>query len=209
MQEYKPNSHKFKNEQKSAQQDREKLPKIISGTARTVKKSEMRKFADSFIAEDLSNVGEYIVKDVFIPTIKKTIFDIITNGIDMLLYGTTGRSNKNSIAGKVSYRNYYDQRNSDRGYSSNNYSNRPKTSRYSYDEIVLNSRGEAEEVLMRMEELIENYKMASVADLYDLVGISGDYTDNKYGWMNLRGADVIRVRDGYLLKMPRALPLDY
>ena len=207
MLDYKPNSNKFKSEQKSAQQDRENLPKVIKGTARTVKKSEMRKFADSFIVEDISNVGEYIVKDVFIPTIKKTIFDIITNGIDMLLYGTTGRSNKNSIAGKVSYRNYYDQRNSDRGYSSSSY-NKPRTPHYSYDEIVLDSRGEAEEVLMRMQELIEQYKMASVADLYDLVGVSGDYTDNKYGWINLRNADVIRVRDGYLLKLPKALPLD-
>ena len=38
------------------------------------------------------------------------------------------------------------------------------------------------------------------ADLYDLVGINGSYTDNKYGWTHLRSTDVQRVRDGYLLK---------
>ena len=61
---------------------------------------------------------------------------------------------------------------------------------------------------MRMDELIEKFKVASVADLYDLVGVSCDYTANNYGWTNLRNASVVRVRDGYLLKLPRALPLD-
>lgn len=59
-----------------------------------------------------------------------------------------------------------------------------------------------------MQDLIDTYGMVSVADLYDLVGINGSYTDNKYGWTHLRSADVQRVRDGYLLKLPKALPFD-
>ena len=49
--------------------------------------------------------------------------------------------------------------------------------------------------------------MVSVMDLYDLVGITGQYTDNKYGWTNLRNAEPVRTRDGYMLKLPRAIPL--
>lgn len=48
----------------------------------------------------------------------------------------------------------------------------------------------------------------SVADLYDLVGINGNYTDNKYGWFNIRTASVVRVRDGYMIKLPKAVPLN-
>ena len=60
-----------------------------------------------------------------------------------------------------------------------------------------------------MDELISTYGIVSVADLYDLVGITGgSYTDNKYGWTNVHNASVIRVRDGYMIKMPKALPLD-
>ena len=47
-----------------------------------------------------------------------------------------------------------------------------------------------------------------IADLYDLVGMDSNYTDNRYGWTNLRSAQVVRVRDGYLLKLPKALPLN-
>ena len=77
-----------------------------------------------------------------------------------------------------------------------------------YDDIVLDKRDEAEDVLSRMDELISTYGMASVADLYELVGVTGNYTDNKYGWTDIRSASAIRVRDGYLLKLPKALPLN-
>ena len=59
-----------------------------------------------------------------------------------------------------------------------------------------------------LDELIETYGLVRVADLYDLVGITGNYTDNKYGWMNIRNAEIMRVRDGYMIKMPRAVPID-
>ena len=59
-----------------------------------------------------------------------------------------------------------------------------------------------------MDELLEQYGVFRVADLYDLVGKSCDYTDNKYGWTNLRSADVVRVNGGYALKLPKALPID-
>lgn len=56
--------------------------------------------------------------------------------------------------------------------------------------------------------MISVYGMVSVADLYDLIGVTGNYTDNKYGWTDIRSASVVRVRDGYIVKMPKAMPLD-
>ena len=61
---------------------------------------------------------------------------------------------------------------------------------------------------MRMDELISSYRVVSVADFYDLAGITPEYTDNKYGWTDIRSANIVRVRDGYMIKLPRAVPLD-
>lgn len=197
MAEYKSNSHRSKETEK--QEERQKLEPIAKG--KTKKKSEVRKFADTFIAEDITSVKDYIIMEVLLPAAKKAISDIVTNGIDMILYGET-RSKSKSRESRVSYTSYYKDRDYDR----------PARSRgrygYDYDDIILDTRKEAEEVLDRMDDLIDTYGMVSVADLYDLVGISGNYTDNKYGWTNLRNADVQRVRDGYLLKLPKALPFD-
>ena len=202
MEEYKPNSHKSKEDQKGSIPEK-KVEKVIAGTVKSKKKSEIQKFTDVFISEDINNVKSYILLDVLIPAIKKAISDIVTNGIDMILYGETGKTKSNSTASKVSYRSYYDGRNGRRDYSAV----RTKIS-YNYDDIIFDNRGEAEDVLSRMDELISTYGLVSVADLYDLVGVTGNYTDNKYGWTNIRSASVIRVRDGYMLKLPKALPLD-
>jgi len=179
------------------------VEKVVSGSVKSRKKSEIQKFADVFIQEDVQKVKSYILMDVLAPALKKAISDIVTNGIDMILYGETGRTKKSGTASKVSYRSYYDRQDERRDYGSI----RTRTG-YDYDDIVLDNRGEAEEVLSRMDELISTYGLVSVADFYDLVGVTGNYTDNKYGWTNIRSASVVRVRDGYMIKLPRALPLN-
>lgn len=201
MDNYKPNSHKFKEEQKESTSEK-KVEKVISGTAKSKKKNEIQKFADVFISEDVNNVKSYILLDVLIPAIKKAVSDIVTNGIDMILYGESEKTKKNSTSSKISYRSYYDN---DRKYS---YNSSAVKRGYSYDDIILDNRGEAEDVLARMDELVATYGIASVADLYDLVGITGNYTDNKYGWTDVRSATVVRTRDGYLIKLPKVLPLN-
>lgn len=199
MEEYKPNSHRSK----EAPAPEKKVEKVVRGSVKAKKKSEIQKFASVFIQEDAQKVKSYILMDVLVPSLKKAISDIVTNGIDMMLYGEAGRTKKSGTASKVSYRNYYDKREDRRDYNSNR-----TRSGYDYDDIIVDNRGEAEEVLSRMDELIATYGIVSVADLYDLVGITGNYTDNKYGWTDIRSASVVRVRDGYMLKLPRALPLN-
>ena len=143
--------------------------------------------------------------DVLVPAIKKAVFDIITDGLDMILYGGEGRRKKTLNAEKVSYRSYYNRKNED----DRKYDRTRERTVYSYDEVIFDSRSEAEEVLERMDELVTEYKMVTVSDLYDLVGISGKYTDCKYGWTNLRNVEPVRVRDGgYMLNLPKPRPLD-
>lgn len=199
MNDYKPNSNRFKEEQKAQEK---KVEKVVSGPVTTRKKNGLQKFADEFVSEDAKNIKSYVFGEVLIPAIKKLVSDVVTDGIDMLLYGGTRPGNKRSAADRVSYRNYYDRDNRSTRDTRSSYSS------YSYDDIVLSNRGEAEEVLERLDELMDTYGLVRVADLYDLVGITGNYTDNKYGWTNIRNAEIVRVRDGYMIKMPRAVSID-
>lgn len=206
MSDYKPNSHKSKVENATRSGEEKKVEKVVKGKVKTKKKTEIRKFADVFIAEDAANVKSYILMDVLVPAVKKAISDIVQDGVSMILYGSANGGSKNRYgnASYVSYRSYSDRdRRDDRR---NDYAR--NRSRYDFDDIILDDRGEAEEVLTRMDELIDTYGIVSVADLYDLVGISCDYTDNKYGWTNIRNAEAIRVRDGYMLKLPKPLPIN-
>lgn len=202
MDDYKPNSNRFKEGKVDEPVVREKKVEAIT-TATVKKKGEMKKFTDIFISEDVGSVKSYILMDVLVPAIKKAISDIVTNGIDMVLYGESGRTKRpGSTASKVSYRGYYNQ---DQPVARTT----ARTAAYDYDDVILPTRGEAEEVLSRIDDLIATYGVVSVADLYDLVNVSCNYTDNKYGWTNL--VNVVPVRasgGGYILKLPRALPLN-
>ena len=203
MEDYKPNSNRFKEQQKEQEREKRVDKPVVTGKVVTKKPSKFRMFTNEFISEDAKNVKSYVFGEVLIPAIKKAISDIVTDGIDMILYGESRKGGKRSTADRVSYRNYYDR---DSRPSRDNRSS--MNSGYSYDDIVLDNRGEAQEVLDRMDELMDAYGLVRVADLFDLVGKTCNYTDNKYGWTNIRNAEIIRVRDGYWIKMPRAIPID-
>ena len=197
MDEFKSNSHKSKEENKSSENT---VKKVITGKARVKKKNGLIKFADSMISEDAANVKSYILMDVLMPAIKKAVVDIVTDGINMILYGETSISSKKNSGSKISYRKFYEDDRRD--------SIRERKKRYDYDEIVFDSRKDAEEVLSNMEELIDRYKVASVSDFYELADQDSVYTDRYYGWTNLRSSDVIRVWDGYIIKLPKPMPID-
>lgn len=199
--EYKSNSHKFKESQSQSLIEKKKVEKVVHGKVRTKPKSGISKISEVFISEDAANVKSYIVMDVLVPAVKKAISDIVRDGIDMILYGESRGRKSSTNSSYVSYRDYSRSDDRDRFRES-----RTRTG-YNHDDVVLETRGEAEEVLSRMDELIDTYGVVSVADLYDLIGKSCEYTDNKYGWTNIRTAEPIRVRDGYMLKLPKALPI--
>ena len=200
MKEYKSNSHETRRVQVDG--DRTKLETVVSSPVKTKKKNEARKILDLFVAEDTEDIKTYMFLDVLIPAIKKLVWDIFAGGLEMTLFGGSGKSSRTSAASKVSYTKYYD---TDR---TRQRESRPRVG-FDYDDVIMRSRGEAEEVLSRLEECINIYGVASVGDFYDLVGINTDnFTVNKYGWSDLKNASVVRVRDGYLIKFPKALPLN-
>lgn len=195
MENYPSNSHKAREEVAE-----KKVEKVVSGKTSTKKKSGIRKLSDTFLSEDVSNVKSYIFSEVLLPAAKKLVSDIVTNGTNMLLYGEI--KNKKGNSSKVSYSRYYDDRSRD-------YRSPVVRNNFDYDEIIFETRGDAEAVLDAMYDILNQYKVVSVAELYDLASITThNYTCNNYGWVDLRGSSVVRVRDGYILKLPRALAID-
>ena len=124
-------------------EDKNKVDKIVKGKVKTKKKNSI---LASFINDDLQDIKKYIVEDVLIPTIKKTITDVVKNSIDMFFYGEVSRSNR-SNSSRISYSSYYDRDREPRS--------RSRRNSLLIDDIVLESRAEAEEVLDRLDEMIE------------------------------------------------------
>lgn len=193
-------STKLKKTKTEEKKPDKKIEAVVSG-ARTKKKSEVRKLAEIFFPGDITNIRSYFVTDVLIPNVKRAISD----GVDMLLYGETGRTKKSGVS-KISYGSFYK--------GSSLADPREKQKNHSkgildYDDIVFDSRGDAETVLTMLEDICEQYGMVTVGELYDLAGITtNNYMVNKYGWTNVHSGTVARGRDGFVIKLPRAVPLE-
>lgn len=204
MPEYQPNSHRSK-EQK-AEPAREKRVKPVVTDGVTTRKNNTRKLSNIFISEDAGNVKEYVFMDVLVPAVKKAISDIVRDGIDMILYGETGRGRDSRRSGdRIAYHNRFDEpRRRDR----RDEDRRDSRSRFDYDDLSFSTRGKAELVRDRMLDIAEEYGVVRVADMYDLADLTAPYTSNDYGWMGLRYIEVKRGRDGYYLQLPKAMPID-
>lgn len=202
--EYKSNSNRYKSEQLDNDSSK-RVKRSATGNIIVEKKTPMKKFFNEFVSRDARNVKEYIFGDILIPAIKKAISDIVRNGIDMILYGETERSSRNrNLYDSVSYRNYSSM-------STKTVSPAPRMSSgymFAYEDVILSSRGDAEAALSTMDEIMNAYGLVRVADLNEFLRVPGDFTDNKYGWTDIRSAEIYRVRDGYKIKMPRAVPID-
>lgn len=196
------NTHKER-EAKLEKETREPVEKIVEGKVTTRKPPWYKRFARSLIAEDAQSIGDYLMVDVIIPAVRNLIRDAIVGSTDRTLYGGSRNRVRSGVLGATdrSLRTRYDQVEPRRMLS------RESRARHDFDEIVLDTRSEAVEVIESLIARVDRYGAASVTDLYDLVGVTGSFQDQRWGWTDLHTADVRQVRGGFLLDLPRPDPL--
>lgn len=202
MQDFPPNSRKAKETE-----PREQIKPVT--TAETVRRKHGlgRKFKDTFISGSGKDAVAYMVEDHLVPEIKAMVVNALQDGIERLFNGDRngrprpGRSSwMNSNVGHVNYQ----------GMSTTSKPSTPKSvsskarARHAFDEVVIPTKHEANEVLDQMYDILSRQGEVSVADLYALTGIRAEHTDMKWGWTTLRGSRSVEVRKlgGYLLDLP-------
>ena len=181
--------------------DKKEVRKVTD--ARVRKQGLVKRLTRSIIEDSIETARERAIEDIIVPGFKALIFDTVTEMFDVMLFGggdrpyrATERRYNNRQDSKPSYSDYY--RDSNRKYSRSR-----RESMYEPDEIIVDTRVEARNALDELDYTIRKYGQASVADFYDIVGVTGDWTDNQYGWTSLRGATIKPVRDGFMIVLPR------
>lgn len=181
------------------------ITQVVSGKVIKKQRTFGQKLTETFFGDDTRSVGDYILHDILVPAMKSTLSDMVGGGIEMLLFGERRSSGKSQLF-RDRDRSYvpYNRMSSRRDdIDDRRYISKAVRSRHDFDEIILETRGEAEDVLSHIVDIIDDYGVASVADYYDLLGVEGNFTDNKYGWTNVSDAYITRTRDGYSIRLPR------
>ncbi len=185
-----------------------KVESVINGDEFVSRKrSVAKKLGDILLNGDAKDVKSYLINDVLIPSVKETIFELASKGLDMLLFGgSTARPSSKSNQTYISYNNYSSQ-NAHRN-SANRGRSRREESRFDDEELIFREPGPAYMVLEKMMAIFEEYHIVTKADLNDIMNRTGNFTDNNWGLTDMSGASVDRVRGGYLLNLPRWKHLD-
>ncbi len=178
---------------------------IVSASVKPVKESVFKKFKENFFGSDVNSVMGYITAEVLLPALKDLIVDTASKGVERMIYGEVrsrrGRGSSDNRS-RYSYGSPIDVRSR----PSQGFVPSPRRQQggrtHMVGEVYLESRIDGEQVLETLSEMIDRYGVASIADLYGLLGHPTNYIDNNWGWTELLLADVVQTPDGWLLKLP-------
>ena len=175
---------------------------VIKGEVTVKKKSKARAMADSLIANEVSEIKDHVVFDIFLPSLKDFIHEATVTIIDMLLWGKDGnrggirRPNKGSSTYysynqpnvsyyNAPYRNYTQPQNRRAGAGGYN---RPRNR--SVLDLEYHSFDDAQNVIYQLNDTIANYGMATLADFYEYSGLPSQWNDCEWGWYDVSTAKV-------------------
>lgn len=201
MTDFPPNSNRIRETE-----PREQIKAVTSAEPVRRKRGLGRQFKETFFSGSGRDAFSYMIEEVVVPAIRDMFHDAMQSGIDRLIYGEsrrphrTGPSMGTPNVGHVAYNRMSTSSTSAQPRSIS----RRSRARHDFDELIIPSHAEANEVLDQMFEILSRWGHVTVANLYDLTGIESTHVDMKWGWTNLRGARAVRTRSGgYLLDLPR------
>lgn len=207
-----PSGSRNKRDHPAEPEPPKKIEAVIESEVLRRRRPLGRRISETFGGGDARGVVQYVMLDVVAPALRDLVVDGVTQGMERLVFGDV-RSGARRAAGRpsgssgyVSY-NRFSQPNNRREEARPSISRRGR-SMHDFDEIILATRAEGNEVIRRMDDLIQKYEQVTVSDLYQLVDIAPSFTDEKWGWTDIREARVERTRAGYLLDLPRPELLD-
>lgn len=182
------------------QKTKDVQPVVKKGSAKVKKPSWGERFADAMLAMDFKEAFLGTIRDILVPAAQDAFVDAVDGAANRLVYGDDVKRRRGKH-GEIEYNSIYAKRHKERD------DGRPKPRNFIRD-IEFDSRSDALEVLANLKDLLDEYQVVSVMDVYSSSGLKTDPTQDKWGWYDLDDAEVIRTREGWVLNLPKPQRLD-
>lgn len=202
----KPNNNRYRQES-SKEREREKIaPVVKKDKIVSTKKPLGRRLWDIFVGKDPKDIKDYLIKDVLIPGLKDTAIDTLS----MVLKGERISIGPRNSYERTSYSSIYRSKNSrkDREYDRKKRSEYESDEKVDYRNIVLDTEKDAKAIVDHMLDRIESTGTVSVAEFFDMLGLPSRFTDNDWGWDNVRDIGIKQVSNGWLIDVAEVIYLN-
>lgn len=211
------NSHKARAAAEAAAApapQREKLESVVKkGQVIQKKPNVFKRTARSMVADDVQNVGDFVVTDILVPALRNLIYDVIVGGAGRTIFGNAAARrpgvNPGLFGTAQNLKTAYHAASNPTAGAAPMHPGMTKQAqaRFDFSEISLTDHSEALYIVELLKTRVAEYGTASVADLYDLLGHTGAFTDQNWGWNDLSMAKVQQNRAGFVLDLPHPIPL--
>lgn len=202
MNDLKPNSNAYKGQQQRVQA-------VTKGNVVKKQRSLGRKFA-SFFFEDMTfkEAMAMFVVDRLFPDLKDGLYNLCDGFLESFFYSGSKRPAARRTGSSTTYTSYNSMSNNN-GRSDKNYRSTSNRVANNFDDITFESRQDAEAVLDALSEACEKYKEVSIGDFYDAASVKRNgFTDNNFGWTDLRTAYITRSKGRWQIVMPKVIELN-
>lgn len=187
---------------KSNPAKKKQITAVVSG-AEEMKRPATKRFMDSILQESPKNVARRVGTEVVVPRFKSSMEEAFNNFLAGMLWGGGGNRPSSVVRGSVVRGGVaYSQQSTQSALSMARQAS-PVESSGGYRDLVVPTLQDAELLLAGMYDLLNEYRVVAVGDLYELANKSPSISDNAIGWRSLDGARISAVRDGYVLELPR------
>lgn len=199
----KPSSERLREE---SSKDREKRDPIVNKDAIAKKKKTLGKklMKKLFNADDISDMRDYILTEVVLPGIGQ--FGL--NALSVIFFNEPldtdffpGKKKKKKAYDRASYSSYYEKKKRSKERSRRR---EEEEEEVDYQEIVLLHREDAEKIVDEMHDRIDEEGSVSIAELYDMIDVAGEISDNDYGWTKKGSIGIKKVSGGWLIDVAEA-----
>ena len=178
---------------------------VVTGAVQ-VQRPATRRFFDFLFAESPKVLARKIGRDLVVPRLKAGFEAAANEFLAGMLWGDSiNRPMSNMVKGTVlrgGAMNYNAISSQPMGMTQARQATVGRSSG-NYQDLILPSQQAAEILLANMYDLLNQYRVVAVADLYELAEQTPAPSDNAYGWTTLDGARISKVREGFLLELPR------
>lgn len=196
-------SNNPRKQQRAETPTKKQVTAVVSDGVTVRKKSVSKKFAQAYFGGSAREAGQRAFWTVLLPRIKDLTRDYGIAMIDGVLFGEQARPTSSNSIGRVAYNSAFkgSQIIGQQSSPAPQISRRARAA-HDFDEIVFDSRDKAQAVIDGLYTLLSQYGVATVGDLYDLCGITQEFTNENWGWTNLSGSGIAYAGGAYLLNLP-------
>lgn len=201
--------------------EEKKIEKIVKGEVIQRPKGILHKAKTLFLTGSFKSSMGHVVSDVIIPELQNLLFNSINMYAEKQIFGDSIRSRQMPQESRIRYNRPVNRTTSNpwsrgpivdprdmeiieaRAYDTALRRPHRATSLRDFDNIIVRSKAEADEIVENMFNCIEKYQVVSLADYKDMLGLETTPIDNKWGWYSLHNTEIRPVREGFLIDLPR------